>query len=520
MPIQRFYVPTSSPYKLYTQKFTSSTTWTAPVGVTNVKYTIVGGGGGGGSSSYTQTSTSTYSIFHPGGGAGAEVSRGYTDVNPGTPYLVEVGAGGIGSIANANSSAVVLAGQGGTSTFALNYVLKNAVINGAREFSNNFWRAGSSTNTSPNYPTNLTSAFNNTSLGVFASNVSTQTSTSFSITNVTVNGITPFLQAVASGNHNELVQIVPVDPSTQYTLSAYAVRQLSGTQQMTSGIAISWLTSASATTFISTNTSTTTLLSSSSVTQFTVTATSPSNATHAVLRFARWCSSANSEYALFTGMQLEQGNVANNYTGPLVPGDHVDSPFGLIEVSSGSFAFGGGGGGSMWNTTEFLGVGPGGGRPGRTSGSGFIPSAVGGHGSGAGLIPFPGIIIRSISAISSTSGWSVSYTDLNNGRANIPNSIPRTSSAHTSNTYFSMNINEGTEEGYAASGYGGHVASSGPIITKGYVSPGSNKNSLPTSYGSGGDAVGFATISSTNILENGFDGKPGIVIIEYFGPAA
>jgi hypothetical protein len=58
--------------------FTSSTTWTAPDGVTSVNYLVVGGGGGG---------------YIAGGGAGG-YRTGTLSVTPGTQYTVTIGGGG------------------------------------------------------------------------------------------------------------------------------------------------------------------------------------------------------------------------------------------------------------------------------------------------------------------------------------------------------------------------------------------------------------------------------------------
>ena len=60
------------------RRFTSSTAWTAPAGVTSVNYLVVGGGGGG---------------YIAGGGAGG-YRTGTLFVTPGTQYTVTVGAGG------------------------------------------------------------------------------------------------------------------------------------------------------------------------------------------------------------------------------------------------------------------------------------------------------------------------------------------------------------------------------------------------------------------------------------------
>ena len=72
------------PHRLFTgySVFTSSGHWTVPVGVTIVKFRMVGGGGGGGGN-YKTT---------PGGGGG--YVEGFTTVTPGAVLAYSVGAGG------------------------------------------------------------------------------------------------------------------------------------------------------------------------------------------------------------------------------------------------------------------------------------------------------------------------------------------------------------------------------------------------------------------------------------------
>ena len=74
--------------------FTSSSTWTAPTGVTSVDYLIVGGGGGG---------ANGYDNAGGGGGGGGMVITGTTTVVPGNTYTVTVGNGGAGG-ANARTN--------------------------------------------------------------------------------------------------------------------------------------------------------------------------------------------------------------------------------------------------------------------------------------------------------------------------------------------------------------------------------------------------------------------------------
>jgi hypothetical protein len=88
------------------QLFTSSGTWTAPSGVTQIRVTVIGGGGGGGS-------YNTGGGFDGGAGGYGGIAVGTYTVTPGTSYTVTVGTGGAGG-AGANS-----VGSGGaTSSFS------------------------------------------------------------------------------------------------------------------------------------------------------------------------------------------------------------------------------------------------------------------------------------------------------------------------------------------------------------------------------------------------------------------
>ena len=97
------------------QSFTSSTTWTAPAGVTSVNYLVVAGGGGGGSAAT--------GISMGGGGGAGGLLQGQLTVVPGTTYTVTVGAGGSAGTNGGNSVFGSItatgggAGAGGISSF-------------------------------------------------------------------------------------------------------------------------------------------------------------------------------------------------------------------------------------------------------------------------------------------------------------------------------------------------------------------------------------------------------------------
>lgn len=87
------------------QSFTSSTTWTAPAGVTSVNYLVVAGGGGGGSAA-------TGVSMGGGGGAGG-LLQGKLTVVPGTTYTVTVGAGGASTTNGGDSTFGSITATGG-----------------------------------------------------------------------------------------------------------------------------------------------------------------------------------------------------------------------------------------------------------------------------------------------------------------------------------------------------------------------------------------------------------------------
>ena len=74
-----------------TQTYTSTTTWTAPAGVTSVTVECWAGGGGGGAANSTWSTTGG-----GGGGAGGQYVKKTVSVTPGNNYTVTVGAGGTG----------------------------------------------------------------------------------------------------------------------------------------------------------------------------------------------------------------------------------------------------------------------------------------------------------------------------------------------------------------------------------------------------------------------------------------
>jgi len=95
--------------------FTSSGTWTVPLGVTSIKVLVVAGGGGGGGA--------CQSPGGGGGGAGGVVYNSAYTVTPGSNMAVTVGSGGTGGFGDSASGStctgagVTAATNGGNSTF-------------------------------------------------------------------------------------------------------------------------------------------------------------------------------------------------------------------------------------------------------------------------------------------------------------------------------------------------------------------------------------------------------------------
>ena len=83
-----------------TETFTTTTTWTAPTGVTSVTAEVWGGGGGGGGENATTDGG--------GGGGGGGYSQSVVTVVPGNNYTVTVGAAGTG---NAGCTASTVGGD-------------------------------------------------------------------------------------------------------------------------------------------------------------------------------------------------------------------------------------------------------------------------------------------------------------------------------------------------------------------------------------------------------------------------
>lgn len=494
------------------QTFNSSSTWTAPSGVTKVNYILAAGGGGGGASA-NATTNGNYN-FCAGGGAGGEVARGSMTVVPGTTYAITVGAGGAGAVATTSSSTFGTSQPGGYSSIGFTYSLENAIINGAGENNSVGWFGGAAnflgTGNAPTW-TSTYSAWDNSSPA--NNNTSYATSTSLNtVTNVSSGTTTPYLYNTNSANpggtdYNDLMIWVPVTGSTSYVASGYVGNQQQTTQAY-SGIRIDWFTSY-ASGLISSNTGTLAYTTSGSQTDWqrrTLTTTSPSNATWALIRFMNW------DYKVrWTGLQLEVGSSVTDYIGPNVTGYKTISGLGVVSVTAGAVAVGGGGGNGTLTGNTVTGNGFGGGAASGYAGAWHIA----GHGSGYGGTAGAPTIFATSSSLPYIDG----YQSVANGSGNISSG---------SNVYRINSTNQGyliqpngpsaSPEGYGAGGMGAYANSTiagKPGVGAGQpVSPNNNGNSAVANTGAGGGGAQSGT-AAANSTRNGGNGGSGAVVLTW-----
>ncbi len=125
--------------KLVKKYFTSSGSWVAPAGVTEIIVIGCGGGGGGG------TGASGSTKWGGGGGGGSIENIAYVTVVPNTTYTITIGAGGTGPGVN-----------GGATLFGSLFTMRGA-SSGYGQF--NCWAGGG-----PNQEVPYTQPFNATGL--------------------------------------------------------------------------------------------------------------------------------------------------------------------------------------------------------------------------------------------------------------------------------------------------------------------------------------------------------------------
>lgn len=499
-----------------TQTFTSSGTWTAPSGVTAINYIVCGGGGGGGAG-VNATANGNYN-FPTGGGAGGEVLRGTLSVTPGTAYSITVGAGGAGATTSGSGGNLLVAAYaaaGGYSAVAPSYTLENVITNGAMELStNDGWLTGkSNTSAMPLYDSAYPADYSGGQ--PMYNNDMTYNGSRTGGTNIP--GVTDSAGVVRTIAHSsnsaylDVQKFVNVTPNTAYVLSGYTSVQNNGTGSQVA-IAIDYYTSPNAVGRISGNaTSFTTVSTSSSVwTRITLNTTSPSGALYAVVRFANMNNSLQANM-LWTGMQLEGGSSVTDYVGIKTAGTKTLGGFGIVTISSGVMASGGGGGWSTLTGASIPGQGFGGGRDSNSTGV----NAIGGNGSGQGGPLTHPIIFPT----STTLPYLDSIGNINNGLGNIPSGGYSYRMATNSTGYIIQpNGAPATSEGLGAGGmssrgnyvYAGLPAIGASIGTTGGV-VGNNANANTGAGGGGGMA---STAASASGFAGGAGGS-GLVILSW-----
>ena len=181
------------------ETFTSSTTWTCPVGVNSIQVECWGAGGAGGSASTASTSSSNRS--GGGGGAGSYVKKTILVV-PGTTYNVTVGVGGIkGGTSGASG---YFGNSGGKSEFSGGTVTTLTASGGTGGTG-----AGN---------TNRTSCPGGVLGGVYGFTVTGTQSTAYAApVTLTGGGYTTIAAAIFGTASSVLSYIAPTDQGTGYT---------------------------------------------------------------------------------------------------------------------------------------------------------------------------------------------------------------------------------------------------------------------------------------------------------------
>ena len=515
MAITVFPVASSAAAASGTQTFTSSSTWTAPSGVTAVNYILAAGGGGGGGG-INATSNGNYN-FCSGGGAGGEVARGTLSVTPGTSYTVTVGTGGAGATISGTGTSAIIgtpAAAGGYSALAPSFTLENAIINGAIELStNDGWLAGQSGTTGfPFYDSAYPAAYNGQpSANNLSYNGSRTGGTNIpGVTNsagvVRTVGATGFNTA-----YHDVQKFITVTPSTAYVLSGYtSVADNTFNSQV--AIAIDYYTSPNAVGRISGDaTSFTTVSSSSSVwTRITLNTTSPAGALYAIVRFAN-NNNSGSRQMLWTGMQLEGGSSVTDYVGINTAGYKTLGGFGIVSISSGVMASGGGGGWSTLTGSSRPPDGFGGGK----DNTNLNTFSVGGNGSGQGGGLNPLVVIASTGSMPFISG----IGQVSNGLGKIPSGGNAYTLDTTNQGYlFQQNGAPATSEGLGAGGMGGRAGSTiagVPSVGAGAPVTGGNVGNSATANTGAGGGGGFASTAASPTAFGGGAGGSGLVILSW-----
>jgi hypothetical protein len=134
--------------------FASSTTWTCPTGVTQIKVEVWGAGGGGATGSLGKNNLqcgvligNTYHGEHGGSGGNGGYNSAIIQVIPGQSYLITIGQGGIGAsgFSQGCPSFGNNGGNGGATLFS-NIISASGGLGGSRGESYNNFNSGSNNN--------------------------------------------------------------------------------------------------------------------------------------------------------------------------------------------------------------------------------------------------------------------------------------------------------------------------------------------------------------------------------------
>lgn len=527
------------PLRQYYQEFTSSGTWTCPTGTSLVEAVLVGGGGGGG------TVHSSITGYHgaAGGGGGGEVKKVSIPVTAGTTYTVTVGAGGSGSTTGQTSP--VSGGNGGDTSFGLTRTLANghyynhehalalqSLANGTTNSTAYVQPGGwfgkylSSGYTIASPPAYTVSNSSNNQIATYVSTISSGVFYSLG-TNAPAgwNGYSYRTLIPTTSAYADLNNWVPVTASTQYTASAYNITSA----QTSTAIRIEWYQSYQGT-FISASSSSTNANTTQAVRQQTVTATSPANATYALVRYQAETGATFSGDCNWINQQFEQGASATSYKGPFTSETWTQT--GIYNVTAGAVASGGGGGSSTDPNAYSSVPGIGGGSASSTTTAANF--TIGGAGSGMGSPVVPPFV-----RINYTGASSNGITGLDH---QIPPAHPITGRGGSGTVWTLSGITTpyitAGSASYGVDGYGGGGA--GGIATNTGLSPsaiaptyvtgkaGTGGFALAAGYavsgsyavansGCGGGGAAVSQVNTVNNPSRGGNGGSGKVIISYWG---
>jgi len=491
-----------------TQTFLTSGTWTAPSGVTSVNCVLVGGGGGGGMSGNHNTNANQ--SFPAGGGAGGQVVRSRLAVTPGTTYAVTVGAGGAGGVATNTTENNHPAFFGGHSSIGLGFTTENAIIYGAVEDSVNhtFFGGENGSYSLSGYPTTFSEYNGGQGSGRVAWSSSTSVAT---ISGVSVGSTTRlYIDQNNNNGYRDIGTWVRVQPDTTYSFSGY-VGSWNG-NSFQAQIAIDYYTGFSTGRISGTNSGATSIGTSSSTwTRLSMSTTSPSNAVWAWVRFQ-----ASGPQPRWTGLMLRTGSLTN-YVGTNSSSISTIWGLGVINVTSGLVAQGGGGG---WGVINGIGTTPyevpygfGGGHFGNIG----TLAGIGGNGASAGDV-------NTVSLFSSNGSTPYFDTIRNpqNGSRTIKSGNPglRINSANAGLIIQPNTV--ASPEGYGAGGMGAFASASTGTVLTGIPGVGagpsiSNTNTpfagAPNTGAGGGGANG--SNGTTPLYYSGAAGGSGIVVLNW-----